>query len=538
MPQYLAFGGPLCYNILIVYLCNNEGIMETFNDFITPSPQRELFEVRAQEPPFLDLLPLGQCAFLSSERRWYYATILYFLFLRRQAHEVEKYHNDIYDAVQSQLEAAGPYSQQAFRADMEQLLVWGNIERRIEPKRLQHIADRRMQKFLYRLTDHTRALLEGLSLIKSVERLNAVSLDQDHLLDVRELVEKIGLCLSNTNSDETELRRLARWISELDNRCRMISNEISDFGARIATFNVEPFSLESLPDIIDRLARYVDQYLERVANLTPPIYSALSRWNSAQGLLILRKAREAIRTHREDNPLADAVVALEDPAEQMLGRLIPFFAPDGIFQTLCTGINEQVRILISRLRQYLDDIRHRNIRIRVLRRRAHECITAPKEALPEIRAFLRELIGAAQLRGDIGGGTPEDRVPPPRPTYWRRRTLRPPFRNAALLMKKGAPEATRELEKAKARRLCDFMRLKAYPNGQRGEISLFTLKDVNEVRSYMDAVKFCKIGRKHGLRLGYTLKTPGKETPQAVFRGGKWYFTSPDYVVDFQETGK
>lgn len=503
---------------------------------IDPAPQPDLFQAVAPEPPFLDLLPASHCAFLSSERRWYYATILYYLFLRRQAHEVEKYHNDIYDAVQSLLETAGPYSQQTFRADMEQLMLWGNVERRIEPKRLQHIADRRVQKFLYRLTDHTRALLESLSLVRSVENLNAVTLDQDHLLDLQELVEKIGLCLSRgENLSEAELRRLARNISELDNRCRLVANEISDFGARIATFNIEPFQLETLPQIIDRLARYVDQYLQRVANLTPPVYSALSRWNSQQGLAILRNAREAMRLHAENNPLAGALAEQDDPIEQMLARLIPFFAPEGVFQLLCLRVNEQVRILISRIRQYLDDIRHRNIRIRILRRRANECIGAPNEALPEIKAFIRELFSVGQIINDMGGGTPEDRVPPPRPNYWRRRATRPPFRNAAIIAKTGSAQASRELEKAKAKRLRDFMLLKAYPMGQRGPIHLFSLKNMDDIRNYMDSVKFYKIGRKHGIRLGYTLKQPDKNDPQAEFKGGKWYFSSPDYTVDFQE---
>ena len=54
------------------------------------------------------------------------------------------------------------------------------------------------------------------------------------------------MCLgSGDKLSETELRRLARNIGELDNRCRLISNEISDFGARIATFNIEPFQLET-----------------------------------------------------------------------------------------------------------------------------------------------------------------------------------------------------------------------------------------------------------------------------------------------------
>ena len=195
----------------------------------------------------------------------------------------------------------------------------------------------------------------------------------------------------------------------------------------------------------------------------------------------------------------------------------------------------QVRILISRIRQYLDDIRHRNIRIRILRRRANECIGAPDEALPEIKSFIRELFSVGQIVNDMGGGTPEDRVPPPRPNYWRRRAARPPFRNAAIIAKTGSAQASRELEKAKAKRLRDFMLLKAYPMGQRGPIHLFSLKNMDDIRNYMDSVKFYKIGRKHGIRLGYTLKQPDKNAPQAEFKGGKWYFSSPDYTVDFQE---
>ena len=79
------------------------------------------------------------------------------------------------------------------------------------------------------------------------------------------------------------------------------------------------------------------------------------------------------------------------------------------------------------------------------------------------------------------------------------------------------------------------MLLKAYPMGQRGPIHLFSLKNMDDIRNYMDSVKFYKIGRKHGIRLGYTLKQPDKNAPQAEFKGGKWYFSSPDYTVDFQE---
>ena len=124
-----------------------------------------------------------------------YTTILYFLFLRRQAHEIEKYHNDVYDAVQPTIEEAlaCDYSMAAFRADMDQLVWWGNLDRRLEPYRLSKISDRRLQKFLYRLSDGTRCLMDGLMVLRPPHELDRVLLDQDHLLDVEEAIERAAV---------------------------------------------------------------------------------------------------------------------------------------------------------------------------------------------------------------------------------------------------------------------------------------------------------------------------------------------------------
>ena len=157
-----------------------------------PAPQLELFRELAPLPVFLQHVPAQHYLFLAAERRAIYATILNFLYLRRHAHEIEKYHNDIYDAVQPSLEeaTASEYTLALFRADMDQLVAWGNLERRLEPYRLQRISDRRLQKFLYRLSEPTRSLFDSLVTLRPPREFERVLLDQDHLFDIEELLER------------------------------------------------------------------------------------------------------------------------------------------------------------------------------------------------------------------------------------------------------------------------------------------------------------------------------------------------------------
>ena len=85
------------------------------------STQLELFNEIAPLPSFLSKIPANTFAFLNSERRVVYSIILNFLFLRRQSHEIEKYHNDIFDALQVRIEniTITDYTMTLFRSDIE-----------------------------------------------------------------------------------------------------------------------------------------------------------------------------------------------------------------------------------------------------------------------------------------------------------------------------------------------------------------------------------------------------------------------------------
>ena len=329
--------------------------MDEQHDTTTPEfliPQPELFRDIAPQAPFIGIVPMPQYAFLAAERRGVYATILYFIYLRRKAHEIEKYHNDIYDAVQPVIEemTAAEYSLGAFRTDMDQLVAWGNLERRLEPYRLVRISDRRLQKFLYRVGDYTRVLLDSLVTMRAPSAFESVLLDQDHLLDIEEHLERAEkLRVRSAALDDEQLRRLARCFVEIDAKCRLIATEITEFGARIAGFNTAPFQYETLPEIIDWLDRYVSQYLQRVAKLGPDLHQRLRAWGAGDARRLLETAQQATREHLLQNPLAGPWADHLRSTEELLADLVPFFAPEGLFAELCQRVNEHVRALVRKI---------------------------------------------------------------------------------------------------------------------------------------------------------------------------------------------
>jgi hypothetical protein len=532
--HYLAF--------IVLVFCLVTKDMNDFDETIviapdTRAPQLELFRDIAPQAPFIGIVPAEQYAWLASDRRGVYATILYFLYLRRKAHEIEKYHNDVYDAVQPAVEelTCADYSLNMFRADMDQLVAWGNLERRLEPYRLQRISDRRLQKFLYRLGEHTRVLLDSLVSLRAPSQFERVLLDQDHLLDIEEQLERAEHLRAKQGAlDEDQLRRLARCFVEIDGKCRLIATEITEFGARIAAFNTAPFQYDTLPEIIDWLDRYVDQYLQRVAKLGPELHRRLRSWGGGDARRLLETAQQATREHLLANPLAGPWADQLRSAEEMLTELIPFFAPEGLFAELCQRVNEHVRALVRKIRQYLEDIRRRNIRMQALRKRTRELLRAGDTAvLTAVSTWLNELIGSAHQRNDAAGGTPSRRAAPPRPTYWRRRVARPPFLGSVLAPKTGSLDRTRELERARLLRLGRFIQSTILANGRAARAAQATLATPADVRHYLDAVKAHTLGRKRDRdQLSYRIAPPSRASQPASFRGAQWAFTSPDYTFE------
>ena len=291
--------------------------------------------------------------------------------------------------------------------------------------------------------------------------------------------------------------------------------------------------METLPEIIDWLDRYVDQYLQRVAKHGPELYHRIRMWNSGESRELLDMAFMATRQHYLSNPFAQPWIDKVQSTRELLSDIVPFFAPEGLFSELCQRVNEQVRALVRKIRQHLDDIRRRNIRIKALRARTKEVMRCDDDSLEQVRAWLKELIGSAHQVNDRNGGTPSRRVAPPRPTYWRKRLPRPAFRSSVLQKNTGSLELKRELEKSKIARLGQFVNGALLKGKKEKAVAEIELKEPVDVRSYLDSVKAYVLGRRREkTRLPYKLLPPDSSgKPQAKFDGKKWKFISPNYKI-------
>src|SRR6058998_2944507 len=88
--------------------------------------------------------------FLTAERHRAYAAILWILAGHRRAHEIEVYYDDLMIEALDTVPAVepGPYTPDLFRSDVKQLVDWGNLAPlRLEPRRIETLADRNLQKF-------------------------------------------------------------------------------------------------------------------------------------------------------------------------------------------------------------------------------------------------------------------------------------------------------------------------------------------------------------------------------------------------------
>ena len=167
--------------------------------------------------------------FLTAERHRAYAAILWKLLEHRRAHEIEVYYDDLLIEALHTVPAVepGPYSPDAFRGDVKQLVDWGNLAPpRLEPRRIETLADRTLQKFLYRLDDETVAILEFLE-GRSRAAAAALSDRGRHLLrDAAErLVEALRLARklsrprpSAESGDGDDLLRLSYLCLEVDGK--------------------------------------------------------------------------------------------------------------------------------------------------------------------------------------------------------------------------------------------------------------------------------------------------------------------------------
>lgn len=444
----------------------------------------------------LRAIPPDRFTFLTVERREVYLTILLILHRHRRAHEFEVYYDEL--QMETLLAYPGtmqaPYDSDAFRQDLEALAGWKNVTPRLEPRRIETLADRRLRKFLCRLDDPTVQILEFLQ--ASADATAAITDHGRHLLaDAAESLAQANSLLRRTSADEGReesiqdtLKRAGYLIVESHRKVDEAAKELVRFDQDLVEFGRNPFKITALAGVVDRLQRYVDDYVAKASEDAKRIHDQSKKLLISYGNDLLAQAQIVVHEEVRADPLLSASAAAAPDLAQMLTAHVAFFKRAGSFEGLLDRVHEAARQVVRRVHAHVESVRRRNIVIQTLRDRTREIARVPEAHVPDVNTWFNSLYASGHIVTDLRPGTPETPSKLPRPRR-RQEYARPAHRGGYFTPKKGTPTEARALARRKLEILNEFIEAKVLQGREEAKIGEADLTDLSDLRSLMEAIK-------------------------------------------------
>lgn len=487
-------------------------------------------------------------ALLGSERAVYYVQILYRLLLFRRDHELEPLHEDIQLAVRApqELQAARrdggePYGLDAFNIDMNQLLAWRLVERRLEKERIRGYKDNRRTRFRYRLAEETLAFLEWLE-----DRLRSDL--EERTVDARDLLEDVRGALgellrllkesrsgeeaqSPAGMEEDLARRILFQVHKADQVTRDINSALTDFNAQLLAFLAQEYSLADLRHLLESLEGYVEKYLLQVSALRESLLPSLERALKPKYRDVLARAFEAMERQRKTAPrlLAGGTGVRASPILLLTG-LQAFYRADGTLDGLCGRINASALRVWQKMSSHLKELERKSHRLEDLRDRIAEIAELEPETVP--RDFMNRLLAYGSMRGDLHEWDEEVRATPPLPrrTTWKGR----PDPSLRLSPKRTGAGAAQSLEQARMSELRDWLEAKVMggvpDHGGARRVSEGEFDEAADFTRILSLAKAGLLGRGRNLaRIGYCLAAEAER--RAEVRLGHTALSFPELEV-------
>jgi hypothetical protein len=101
-----------------------------------------------------------------------------------------------------------------------------------------------------------------------------------------------------------ELLRVSYLCFEVDRKIDEAARELATFDAALVRFAVSPFQLEMLAEVVDRLERYVEDYVAEVAERARTLHRAAKRLLRSSLNDVLLRSREQVDRRRREDPLS------------------------------------------------------------------------------------------------------------------------------------------------------------------------------------------------------------------------------------------
>lgn len=462
--------------------------------------------------------------FLTADRMRPYLCILLALFHERQAYQIEIFHDDLYNRVAPDLDAlmGSEYVDVQFRQDIDQLVDWGNIQRKLEGRRIRTLADNSLRRNILKISEDSFQLIRYLlSQSKPRQRKTATRgfMLLEDLSNCLDELEKLQEDFFDGKRSEPALQRACHLIQSMDEKIDEAVAELTGLADQLHSFldTKDEFETETFAQLVSQLESYNNAYLSRLTEMAGHLFVKMKNFERH---LCYDQFTQSL------NEIAESA---GHSANDKIALLIEFFAPgSGKLNFYCRRINAELGDAIRRIRNYMRIRQDRTLRVQEIRSRIQEMFTVPDD---QACAWIERLYSTVSVPTLACDGTPVDRSLAPRPRKYVRRisawqTSQPIGKKAMSL------EASRELERLKIEKLNQFFSEKILRNQPENQLQNSLLESLEDIKNLMSGVKLAliKSSRKNS-RFDMKIEKPPADAPKAQKSAPDFDFSCPNHIV-------
>lgn len=456
------------------------------------------------EPPqkVLRVAAGTQFRFLSQDSSLAYLAVLIELFRRRQEQEHEVPFDRLLEAVADTYARFGlgpPLDAGRMREHLDALRDWGNVERRLEPRRIVRIKDRGLERYLFRLADDTAAILLHLEARLSEHREGGLRSARFSLREVDEALALVSSLAESVKSDPvpgaaeaahdpatragSAVLRAYRSVTEAGEELLLLDLKLSE----ATTHAPDPEAMETLARQIEL---YLEQYLEDVENIRRSARERLDHLLAPGSAVFLGAVRAALETEFRSSLIRPSSPP-PDPLE-VLQRISIFLEDSGTLDRRRAAVHQRLADLVGHVQRHVRAMVRRSQVRETLRSACRALLTqggfeSPLDPLQE--RLVTTLWSSAHMLPDGCQGAAESQALMPRP----RRAGRPSADRFAGAVVHPGRKATagegRALLELRMSELNEFVRARVLRGRKSALVSQANIEGFADVRHLLAAVR-------------------------------------------------
>ncbi|PKL39282.1 MAG: hypothetical protein CVV41_21765 [Candidatus Riflebacteria bacterium HGW-Riflebacteria-1] len=460
-------------------------------------------------------------------RQKVYLVILSSLYDERLAHQIEIFHDDLYLKVTPKIESlcGESYHEALFRQDIDQLVEWGNIDRKLEGRRVRSLSDNSLRRNILKITETTFQLMRFLLQQsrpdpgKTAARGFLLLEDLNAMLDE---LEKLVASFHAGQRSEIALQRSQHVIESMDAKIDDAVAELTGLADQLHSFldDKSGFESERYETIMSQLTNYNQAYLSRLNTMVDRIFSRLCALERHQAFADFIAAL---------NLGDDLTAGAATPAGNCFQLMLAFFDPgSGRLDFYCRRVHAELYDALRRIRNYLRIRRDKTLRVEEIRNRIAEMLSAPEE---DCFDWVDRLYSSVVVPMLLADGTPAEKSVAPLP---RRSSSRIGATAAAqaISAKVATPEESRELETRRVARINEFFLNKVLRGLNESPVHDAEFENIDDLKTYMQGLKLSlgKI-RKLTQALQVSFERPPAGADAAAFDLADCKFDCPDHLI-------